>query len=299
MERGKVLISIVIPHRNTPEKLCRLLSSIPSLPEIEIVVIDDNSDFGKKANTLTNKFRHVRFIENPGPEYNAGSARNCGLEVVEGDWILFADADDYFIYDVSAGLVSILKSVRPGVDIVFFDVTSRNEAKGEVGVRHKRNSNLLKRYLLDGCETGLRYHWPGPVAKAIRVDLIRKKCLRFDSVIASNDVMFSQLSGHYARKVKCVNQVLYCITESDDSLTARLTPERALSRLDVMIRSNSNLMKWGVGGRVNWGATYFLKSRPLTDVRRKLPVYYKYSNYLYKRLWFQFLRVFRDAPIRY
>ena len=36
--------SFIIPHRNTPKLLQRLLDSIPERDDVEIVIIDDNSD---------------------------------------------------------------------------------------------------------------------------------------------------------------------------------------------------------------------------------------------------------------
>lgn len=39
--------SVIIPHKNTPELLRRCLSSIPKRGDIQIIVIDDNSDLDK------------------------------------------------------------------------------------------------------------------------------------------------------------------------------------------------------------------------------------------------------------
>ena len=39
-----IQLSIIIPHYNSPETLEVLLQSIPDIPEIEVLVIDDNSN---------------------------------------------------------------------------------------------------------------------------------------------------------------------------------------------------------------------------------------------------------------
>ena len=36
--------SIIIPHKNTPSLLQRCLDSIPQRSDIEIIIVDDNSD---------------------------------------------------------------------------------------------------------------------------------------------------------------------------------------------------------------------------------------------------------------
>jgi glycosyltransferase involved in cell wall biosynthesis len=40
----EITFSIIIPHKNTPELLQRCLASIPKREDIQIIVIDDNSD---------------------------------------------------------------------------------------------------------------------------------------------------------------------------------------------------------------------------------------------------------------
>jgi glycosyltransferase involved in cell wall biosynthesis len=37
-------ISIIIPHRNIPELLKRCIDSIPITNNIEVIIVDDNSD---------------------------------------------------------------------------------------------------------------------------------------------------------------------------------------------------------------------------------------------------------------
>jgi glycosyltransferase involved in cell wall biosynthesis len=41
--------SFIIPHHNSPKLLERCLNSIPQRDDIEIIVVDDNSDKEKKA----------------------------------------------------------------------------------------------------------------------------------------------------------------------------------------------------------------------------------------------------------
>ena len=45
-----IYYSFIIPHHNTPDLLKRLIDSIPQREDIEVIVVDDNSDEDKKAN---------------------------------------------------------------------------------------------------------------------------------------------------------------------------------------------------------------------------------------------------------
>ena len=90
--------SIIIPHKDTPDLLQQCLDSIPVRMDTEVIVIDDDSnpekvDFnnfprwkGKYYSTIFTK-----------KGLGAGYARNVGLEHANGKWVIFSDADDYFL----------------------------------------------------------------------------------------------------------------------------------------------------------------------------------------------------------
>ncbi len=92
------LITIVIPVYQAEKTIKRCISSIiSSKAEIEIICVDDGSkddslailqDLAKQNNRLT-----VIHQENAG----AGAARNKGLSVAHGDYIMFCDADDMYL----------------------------------------------------------------------------------------------------------------------------------------------------------------------------------------------------------
>lgn len=89
--------SIIIPTKNIPDLLQRCLESIPQRSDIEIIVVDDNSDreiVDVKNYPGTNN-QQVKIIFLPESK-GAGYARNIGLTIAKGKWILFADSDDYF-----------------------------------------------------------------------------------------------------------------------------------------------------------------------------------------------------------
>ena len=90
--------SIIIPHKNIPQLLQRCLDSIPIRDDVQVIVVDDNSD--------TDKANFDNFPKQKGKNYEyyltkegkgAGYARNVGLEHAKGKWVMFSDADDYFL----------------------------------------------------------------------------------------------------------------------------------------------------------------------------------------------------------
>lgn len=85
--------SVIISHKDIPELLQRCLNSIPQREDIEVIIIDDGS---KAVPVLTREDAElVALSENGG----AGHARNIGLQHAKGNWVLFIDADDFFLPD--------------------------------------------------------------------------------------------------------------------------------------------------------------------------------------------------------
>ena len=84
--------SIIIPHRNIHTLLQRCIDSIPARDDVQIIIVDDNSD----PNIVD--FDNFPGKNNPQVEIyltkegkGAGYARNVGLDHAKGKWLLFAD----------------------------------------------------------------------------------------------------------------------------------------------------------------------------------------------------------------
>ena len=94
-----MLITVIIPHKNSIDLLHRCIESIPVYDDIEIIVIDDHSDLSESIwEQFRGKYKYVELIlTNEGK--GAGYARNVGLGRARGEWLVFADADDYFYPD--------------------------------------------------------------------------------------------------------------------------------------------------------------------------------------------------------
>ena len=95
-------VSVIIPSWNRPAFLREaILSAInQTLPPLEILVVDDGSDSDAREAIVRLTALHgcVRFIA-LNRNHGAGHARNVGLELARGDWILFLDDDDILFVD--------------------------------------------------------------------------------------------------------------------------------------------------------------------------------------------------------
>lgn len=225
--------SIIIPHKNIPHLLERCLASIPRRDDIEIIVVDDNSDpdiveFDNFPG-IKDKYVKVIFDKNENGRKGAGYARNLGLEVANGKWLVFADADDYFTDCFENALD---KCKDNDSDIIIFKVN----AEFDINRPHiKRDKDWNNMWELLNLTKNREYamNFAGPIAKFIKQELIVENRIRFQEVFHSNDVMFSAYIGAFSKKVETYNLSIYCITVRDGSLTSRDTVESLKIRFNV------------------------------------------------------------------
>ncbi len=237
--------SIIIPHYNTPDLLERCLASIPERKDIQIIIVDDKSDpaIVDFKHFPGKERKHVELFFNKKGG-SAGRARNIGLQQVRGKWILFADADDYFLQET----FDILDEyVNTDYDIVFFNIISRYSDTGTLATRNEEITKILHQFDTSKEQTvnDLRYNHDYPTAKLIKKKLVIENNLQFDEVRWANDVMFSTKIGYYAAKIQVDLRPIYCLTVTHGSLVNQISLESRLCRYEVMLRVNQFLRSVG------------------------------------------------------
>ena len=236
--------SIIIPHHNSPSLLQRLLNSIPERNDLEVIVVDDNSDEEKRAYSSRSdvKILYIDKLQTRG----AGKARNEGLAVAQGKWLLFADADDFY----KEGFVNVLdKYVDSSCDVVYFDADSVDSNTFKPTPGRTRTLNRIVASYASGIsdEDEIRYKTHIPWNKMVRRSLIDKYNICFEEVAQGNDAMFSFLVGYYADKIDVIQQKLYVYTYTTNSITTRKkrSDELLLCGLENYFKQKQFLKKVG------------------------------------------------------
>ena len=231
-------LTIIIPHYNTPDYLRKLLDTIPASDSIQTIVIDDKSDAELetyKALKQDEAYRRVTFLANTTDKKGAGVCRNIGLENAKGTWVLFADADDFFM----GGFYNKVEAFFSGKnDVVFFMPTSQYLETGEDAPRTNPYRKITRDYLNKSNRTNelrLRYAFHVPWSKLYSADFIKKNHIFFDETIVGNDVMFSAKTGHHMAAFDVSADTIYCVTEHSHSLTKKRSAKNYDMRLDVFL----------------------------------------------------------------
>ena len=262
----KINYSIIIPHKNIPQLLRRCLSSIPRREDVQIIVVDDDSDLGivdfEQFPGLDDPFIKIIFTkEGKG----AGYARNVGMANASGKWLLFADADDFYNYCINDILDEYIDS---DADIVYFKHNSLDTNSYVTTYRSTHLNTYIDCWLYSQKKAGdfLRYYHVVPWAKFIKRCYVEKNHILFDEISKYNDITFGYLTGFYAIKI-CVDfRALYCTTVRQGSIQySKSSIENKLDTLFVSAKRYLFFKKHGISIFPKIGYANFITKTFLFD----------------------------------
>lgn len=182
-----MLFSVIIPVYNVREYLRKCVKSVcdQSYTNIEIILVDDGStdDCPGICDTLGRGDSRIVVIhkENGG----LSDARNKGLEVATGDYIIFVDSDDYIEASACERFMAFAQS---GCDILIGDAIVEGS---DCDLKHIEKKEVLtgKQYLLESAQAKMT-----PMAAWLNVykrDFLLRNNLRFKVGILHEDEDFT------------------------------------------------------------------------------------------------------------
>lgn len=234
--------SFIIPHRNSPTLLKRCLDSIPHRDDIEIIVVDDNSN-PEKCPNITREDTRVIYI--PSEESKgAGHARNVGLDNAKGKWLLFADCDDYY----SDQLLPVVdKYNNTEIDILYFNVNCSYISGNTITpIQRDLKDTLMefedsKKSIRDIQRLGLLYNevW----SKMYNREFIHRIGARFEEIPKTNDAWFVNYAGSQAKNISVTLEELYNYIILDTGITKRKRQKNDYY-LSMKSSKRRNYLKW-------------------------------------------------------
>lgn len=117
---SKHMVSIIIPVYNVEKYLCRCIDSVinQTYNNLEIILVNDGSQ--DNSARICDEYKEIdsRIVVIHKQNGGLASARNAGLKVVNGDYILFVDSDDWINKETVEELLNI--AITNKVDFVRF-----------------------------------------------------------------------------------------------------------------------------------------------------------------------------------
>ena len=232
----EILFSIIIPHYNCTELLLKLLSTIPDTPDTEVLLIDDNStlDLSEVIEYITVR-KNVYFFKNDSEQKGAGSCRNIGIRNSHGKWLIFADADDFFVQNWREKVLNLAYS---DYDMIYFTPCGIDLKTGKESNRHLLYCDLINNFINKPTNKHcieLKTGFCTPWSKMIKRRMVERNRFFFDELLVSNDIMFITKCAVAAKKILAISENIYCVTRGQGSLTSQKDLEKFMIRVKVVI----------------------------------------------------------------
>lgn len=221
-QEGNPLVSFIITYYNLPvQMLCECIDSIQKLSlrpfEREIIVIDDGSA-QSPINDLKDYEDDIIYIR----QKNSGlsMARNKGLDVANGQYIQFVDADDQLITAPYEQCLDIVR-YQQNVDMVLFDFSTVPRAKIiPESVQSVSGSSYMYNNNIHGTAWGYLF----------RRNILGE--LRFTPGIYHEDEEFTPQLLLRAENVYPTHHQAYFYNKREDSITSSKDAEDVNKRMD-------------------------------------------------------------------
>ena len=233
-------VSVIIPVYNTGEKLRRCLDSIiaQEYRNFECIIVDDGSTDVSVAIIDEYAAKDVRFKAVHKKNGGVSSARNYGLKIAKGEWIVFVDSDDYLLPD---HISSMMAAVSDDVDLVMTGFSFLHPDKTtEHGYNKARHigKEAIKRFLLDSEFLRFQVPWDRAYRNKEKLTFDEKLSLGEDRLFCYNYLM-------NCRGVATIERITYVHDGTDETTLSYRTYPSSMNkhRLSVFKSAISNLKK--------------------------------------------------------
>lgn len=215
-------ISIIIPVYNRERYIAKCLDSLlaQTYKDFEIIVVDNNCI--DRTPVIVDEYvkNNPKISQIKCTKQGVSCARNAGLKVATGDFVLFMDSDDYVTPEMLADLHAA--AVDKKADIVVCGIQRETE-DGEVIPNDNEKSDYtgsdgVKKYL---CLPAT------PVSKLIRRSVITEHRVKYcEDISLGEDLAFVTELACYTDKIVFVNKPHYRYVLHEKSLMHENNPER-------------------------------------------------------------------------
>lgn len=234
----KVQISIIVPVYNAEDWLDRCLKSMLSQEpsSYEVILVNDGSTDSspmicEKYSSMDPRFRTVH-QENRG----VSAARNAGLDVADGRYIMFVDSDDALSPHAFSAL-SEAAAADPDFVLGGFNIYDGGLFYADIcpPVSEFYGPGSMDRFWNDTMSSaGELYR--GPWAKLYRRSIIKKHSLKFNTGLSyAEDKLFLYDFLKHASSASSVSVPVYGYYRHEGSLSGGKTTEKRVAQLlDVL-----------------------------------------------------------------
>lgn len=241
---GEKMISVIIPVYNAESYLDECIQSVlrQTYTDLEILLIDDGSTdgSGKICDQYVAQYRNIRVVHNinQGP----AASRRCGIEMAQGDLVMFVDSDDWIDEKMLSIMWQELCSADADIVICAYEDVYKN---GRIE-RHQALSKTVTDWTsFAECVYeihGTRTVATGPWAKLYKKKLFENVDFREHITIGEDYTMLLQVLRK-ASKIRALGKILYHRRMFGGNISRSGYTERHKQALDNYLQVRNGLIQ--------------------------------------------------------
>ena len=214
-------ISIIIPTYNVEKYLRDLLESIinqtMNFREIQVIMVDDLSKDNTRdiIDEYTAKYSNFIGIKLNKNNKIAGTARNEGMKVAEGKYLMFADSDDFYPKDACEKLYNAIEQKK--ADFITANYINA-DFDGTVWEKPIFDKEKYKDFKLSITDYNKSFYILNSSAcnKIFRKTFVEEHQIKFLEGVPAEDAYFTTSCFIQSKKVYYLSDVIYCYRQRNE-----------------------------------------------------------------------------------
>ena len=290
------LISVIVPVYNVEKYIRKCIDSILSntYKNLEIIIVDDGSVDSSSIICDEYKKKDERIVVIHKENGGLSDARNKGIEISNGKYLMFIDSDDYISIDMIETLYKRL--ISDNTDMSICDYVTIDE-KGEM-----YNSSDIKEDMPDIWDE--EYFWESYYRKPSIFHMVAWNKLykreifndiRFDVGKIHEDEFICHKIISKCKSISIINKALYFYLQRSDSIMGKEYSERNFDIVEAIINraryfhsaGMKKLAEFSLKHSISY-ATYIYKQLDMKKKENKLR--YRNIKKMYNRTYLDLVR---------
>lgn len=245
----RVEVTVIIPAYNVEKYIDKCIASLSgqTFKNIEIIIVDDGSSDGtiNIVNDLMKKDERIKLIRqnHSGPN----DARKKGIDIAQGEYMMFVDADDFLDTTAISALISWFK--KKDVDSIKFGAKRFPEGKILPSILGKdekskvfERKEVIRLLLISGCLNNL-------FSQIYKTRFLRSISAFENRVIFGEDLLVNFEVHQKMGRMLAIDDVLYYYRNNPSSTTNSVCRERIVNNVIDRIFVSGVLIKYSLGNK--------------------------------------------------
>ena len=245
------LVSIIVPSYNVERYIDKCVASILSqtYKNIELIIVDDGSTDETYALAKNWRIEDQRVVVVHQTNQGSGPARNTGLKLARGQYIVFVDPDDWVENELIYSLLHTISKLD--VDLVISGcineyykndilIETKNISFKNSVIRGKQNiQNAYLRLFNDDAILA-------PTRIMYKKDIIEKHDVKFPDLRRSQDIVFNYRYYKEISSLAVMSACYYHYRFDIDEVSIKIKPDYYKSISFIFLGVREMCLSWGI-----------------------------------------------------